>query len=249
MMRDAYSKTSDTASLNRITLTQRNIQHEIYKFYKEHLYPLQPIPSFRHTLMWALQSQKYIMCWQFSFNGQMNWTAAEANWRLLMDPTAAMKYDIVEAAAFMSKDRTGRPPEWANDDYTGLDFMSVCMTAAEQQEEADVAEQQRRDADAQAHAPSSVPDSVPESFDLNDIVSRLNDIVANQPDDDDDHDDDDDDNWSGYGGAPPGAPPAYRAREAAALAEEESEDDAPIVRPRRPRYLDSLFDDEAAEAS
>ena len=47
----------------------------------------------------------------------------------------------------------------------------------------------------------------------------------------------------------PGAPPAYRAREAAALAEEQSEDDEPVVRPRRPRYLDSLFDDEAAEAS
>ena len=103
--------------MNRIQLTQRNIMNEVFKFYREHLHPLNPIPSFRHTLMWAMQSQKYVLSWQFSFSGQMNWTAAEANWLLIMDPTAASKHDVIESAVFISAERRGaRPGTWADDE-------------------------------------------------------------------------------------------------------------------------------------
>ena len=76
--------------------------NEAFEFYREHLHPLNPIPSFRHTAMWAMQSQTYVLSWQFSFSGQMNWSAAEANWLLIMDPTAASKYDAIESAVFKS---------------------------------------------------------------------------------------------------------------------------------------------------
>ena len=69
LYREAYKKKSDVMALNKITLTQKNCQYEMFKFYKEHLHPLSPIPSFRHMLMWALQSSLYVMDWQFSFNG------------------------------------------------------------------------------------------------------------------------------------------------------------------------------------
>ena len=86
-----------------------------------------------------MQSQKYVLSWQFSFSGQMNWTAAEANWLLIMDATAASKYDVIESAMPISADKRGaRPGAWADDEYTGIDFMTVMvmMTAADQHDEA-----------------------------------------------------------------------------------------------------------------
>jgi hypothetical protein len=62
-MRDAYLKKSDMLTLDKVTLTKRNIMNEMFNFYREHLHPLTPIPSFRHTLMWALQS------WSFGETG------------------------------------------------------------------------------------------------------------------------------------------------------------------------------------
>ena len=106
-------------SINKITLTQKNYQYETFKLYKEHLHlhPLSPKPSLRHMPMWAIQSSCYVMGWQFSFNGQLNWIAAEANWRLLMEPSAAMNYEIADAACFVQEHRGGRPGEWANGIY------------------------------------------------------------------------------------------------------------------------------------
>ena len=136
-MRDAYKKQSDVIGMNRIQLTQRNIMNEVFKFYREHIHPLDPFPSFRYTLIWAMQSQKYLLSWQFSFSGQMNWIAAEANWRLIMDPTAASKYGVIESAVFISAERRGaRPRSWADDEHTGIDFMTLMMTAVDQHEEA-----------------------------------------------------------------------------------------------------------------
>ena len=142
LYREAYKKKSDVMTLNKITLTQKNCQYEMFKFYKEHLHPLSPIPSLRHMLMWALQSSMYVMGWQFSFNGQLNWTAAEANWRLLMEPIAATNYEIIEAACFVGEHRGGRPGPWADDVYTGVSWADVCMTARDQQ---DAAEEERDD--------------------------------------------------------------------------------------------------------
>ena len=56
------------------------------------------------------------MGWQFSFNGQLNWTAAEANWRLLMEPVAATNYgnpdDDEEACSPFGTAPPGAPPAY-----------------------------------------------------------------------------------------------------------------------------------------
>ena len=77
-MRDAYKKQSDCLSFNKLTLTPRNIRNEMFKFYREHLHPLEA-PSFRHTLQWALQTDKYVLNWQFDFGTQLNLAAVEAS--------------------------------------------------------------------------------------------------------------------------------------------------------------------------
>ena len=97
-------------------------------------------------LMWAIQSLCFVMGWQFSFNSQLNWIAAEANWRLVTEPSAAMDYEIVEAACFVQEHRGGRPGQWANVIYTGKSWADMCMTARDQQ---DAAEQEREDTDGE----------------------------------------------------------------------------------------------------
>ena len=42
-MRDSYHREADTVSRNRIILTPRNVMDEVFKFYREHLYPITPI--------------------------------------------------------------------------------------------------------------------------------------------------------------------------------------------------------------
>ena len=240
-MRDAYSKKSDTLTLDKVTLTQRNIMNEMFKFYREHLHPLTPIPSFRHTLMWALQSNKYVLCWQFNFNGQMNWNATEANWRLAMDPRASEDYDIVEAAAFVAESRTVRPGTWANDIYVGQDFMAVCMFAREQQdaEFAAQADNGTVNGDVPASPPTpSYPSTPANGIDLDCLAHELAELSTSL------EEADDDDRGSAHGDAPPGAPPEYRAGEANAMAEEESESEQEEP-PRKPRsrYVDDEADD------
>ena len=39
-MRDSYHREADTVSRNRIILTPRNVMNEVFKFYREHLYPI-----------------------------------------------------------------------------------------------------------------------------------------------------------------------------------------------------------------
>ena len=234
LYREAYKKKSDVMTLNKITLTQKNCQYEMFKFYKEHLHPLSPIPSLRHMLMWSLQSSMYVMGWQFSFNGQLNWTAAEANWRLLMEPIAATNYEIIEAACFVGEHRGGRPGPWADDVYTGVSWTDVCMTARDQQ---DAAEEERDDVgddDLEINTPRQMMHLTQgdESafLDLNEFAVELDSALENHDEDDDP--DDDEAAWSPFGTAPPGAPPAYRAGEANAMAAEQS-DDEPACRTRR----------------
>ena len=198
-------------------------------------------------LMWALQSSMYIMGWQFSFMGQLNWSAAEANWRLVMDPLAATNYEIVEAACFISEHRGGRPGDWASDVYTGVSWVDVCMTARDQQEAAEDEEGDVGDDDFETNTPHDVaPEQRDESayLDLSELAVELDFVVEHHHEDDDP--DDDEEAWSPYGTAPPGAPPAYRAREANAMAAAESDDEPPDNTPvhQRSRYVL----DEAAES-
>ena len=57
----------DTPDHGKVELTPKNLHKQLFKFYKEHFYPIAPPPSFRHIAMWALQSGQFILNWQFSF--------------------------------------------------------------------------------------------------------------------------------------------------------------------------------------
>jgi hypothetical protein len=195
--------------------------------------------------MWALQSNKYVLSWQFNFNGQMNWNATEANWRLAMDPRASEDYDIVEAAAFVAESRTVRPGTWANDIYVGQDFMAVCMFAREQQdaEFAAQADNGTVNGDVPARSPTPEYPSTPANgIDLDCLAHDLAQLSTELETELDDADDGD--GASAHGDAPPGAPPAYRAAEANAMAEEESDSEQEEA-PRKPRsrYIDDEADD------
>ena len=61
---------------------------------------LEPIPNFRHVLQWMLSSEQYSINWSFLFGKQMSWRAAEANWRLITHPKAALEWETVKAAVF-----------------------------------------------------------------------------------------------------------------------------------------------------
>ena len=128
------------------------------------------------------------------------------------------------------------------------------MTARDQQ---DAAEQEREDTDGEfndlpdqhGQTRDDPPHVSDESalLDLNSFAAELNTALENHDEDDDPEDDDA--ARSPFGAPPPGAPPAYRAVEAHAMAEEQSDDEPTAAqRPIRHRYLDGLFDDEAAKS-
>ena len=150
-----------------------------------------------------------------------------------MDPTAASKYGVIESAVFISAERRGaRPGTWADDEYTGIDFMTLMMTAVDQHEEANA---QRDEAENPDYNDA---DSVPEvdEFDLTEFAVELEAVVKGASGSEEAEDSDGDDGATAHGGAPPGAPPDYRAREAAAMAEEESESESEQKQaPRKPR--------------
>ena len=139
-MREAYNRQSDSLGFNKVQLTPRNIRNEVFKFYREHLHPLKPSPSFKHCLMWALQSQQFTLNWQFDFTHQLNYAAVEANWRLALDPSAADKEGIVFAAAFAPEKRGTPPGDWHIDHYDGVDFHTACLSAMDQREDANSAQ-------------------------------------------------------------------------------------------------------------
>jgi len=60
---------------------------EVCKFYRENLFPIEPPPSFRNVLMWALQKEGRV-CAELAIRGREageHWAAAaEAIWALLM---------------------------------------------------------------------------------------------------------------------------------------------------------------------
>jgi len=195
--------------------------------------------------MWALQSNKYVLSWQFNFNGQGSWNATEANWRLAMDPRAAEDYGIAEAATFVAESRTVRPGKWSNDMYVGKDLMTVCMFAREQQdaEFAAQADNGTVNGGVPARPPTPAYPSTPANgIDLDCLADELAELATELEAVAEDADGDD--GVSAHGAAPPGAPLDYRAGEANAMAEEES-DREQEERPRKPRsrYIDDEADD------
>ena len=132
----------------------------------------------------GLQTGGYCLNWQFDFNTQMNWSAVEANWQLAVNPRAAENYAVVEAAAFRSEKPCQRPGDWADDEYTGVAFSSVCTMALDLREDERNADMQANIADEQAH--HRARESNGESTDLNAIAIELADLVDARGDDDDD---------------------------------------------------------------
>ena len=71
---------------------------QLYKFYKEHLHPIEPPPSFKLVLMWALQTGNYSINWNFYFGKQISYAAAEATWAIMLNANSAKDWDVVKAA-------------------------------------------------------------------------------------------------------------------------------------------------------
>ena len=231
-MREAYNRQSDSLGFNKIQLTPRNIRNEVFKFYREHLHPLKPSPSFKHCLMWAMQSQQYTLNWQFDFTHQLNYAAVEANWRLALDPSAADKVEIVFAAAFAPEKRGAPPGDWLNEHYTGIDFHTVCLTAMDQREDANNAQMEdmlARDRDTTAAIP-------PDEFDLTDTIDFLDGLYVSEHASDTDHAPDDT-------GRPAGMQPEYRDDEATRQAEREEDEE--YFRDQPPPERNRYADDEA----
>jgi hypothetical protein len=100
-MRDSFDDKKDE-------ITPKNMIRLLYRFYKENLYPMDPIPSFRHVLMWAIQSGDFDVNYSFFFNKQVSFASAEAAWRLRVDPQQyGLNWDVVSAAMAV-KDATSR---------------------------------------------------------------------------------------------------------------------------------------------
>ena len=158
----------------------------MFKFYRAHLHPPEA-PSFRNTLQWALQTDKYVLNWQFDFGTQLNLCAVEASWRLALDSSAAKDMAIVEAAAFVPEKRGVAPGSWADGMYTGLSFDQVCMTAMDARE--DLNERMQRTMDEEHTAAQPAPDDYSTTgdsttLDLGDLAAQLHEIASRQDDDD-----------------------------------------------------------------
>ena len=191
-MRDAYKQQSDCLSFNKLTLAPRNIRSEMFKFYREHLHPLEA-PSFRRFAtpcngLCALQTGKYVLNWQFDFGTQLNLCAVEASWRLALDSSAAKDMAIAEAAAFVPEKRGVAPGSWADGNCTGLPFDQVYRTAMDAREDLNN-ERMQRTMDDEHTAAQPAPDDYSTtgdltSLDLGDLAAQLHGIASRQVDND-----------------------------------------------------------------
>ena len=107
--------------------------------YKENFSPPEPIPSFKHVLMWALQSGEYEINFSFFFSKQVSWASAEAAWRLRLDPQeAAPNCGIVRSAMVdtgIRPDQRHTPGSWAEDGYDTDEYDTLRVRTMQQREE------------------------------------------------------------------------------------------------------------------
>ena len=142
--------------------------------------------------MWALQSGQFILNWQFSFDKQVNWPAAEANWALMVrGETSAQEWGIVRAAMFNS--RSADPGGWAHDCYEDGDMGRLATKATELREEMNEDRVQRM-IDAEANSgggfsphPTARPvqraSSASDPYDVGRLAAQLNSVVVENDDD------------------------------------------------------------------
>ena len=120
-----------------------------------------------------------------------------------MDPTAASSNcDGIKSAVFISAERRGaRPGNRADGEYTGIGFMTVMMTAADQHEEANAQRDEAENPEFDgANAANSVP--VVGEFDLSEFAVELEAVVGGASDSEGE-DSDGDDGAAAYGADPP----------------------------------------------
>ena len=100
----------------------------------------EPIPNFRHVLMWMLSSEQYTLNFSFVFGKQMSWRAAEANWRLITRPKAALDWDTVKAAVFdtglkVSEKHDANMMDDLDDGYATDEYEDLIMKSHDLQQE------------------------------------------------------------------------------------------------------------------
>ena len=154
-LKTAISQLSDTPDKGKDELSPKNIMKQMYKFYKEHLHPIEPPPSFRLVLMWALQTGQYSINWNFYFGKQISFAAAEATWAMMLNANKAKDWDIVKAALVDVGERAQErhvPADWCADNYEEDEFESLSMKAAG---ERDAANDARLDRMADVETPAA----------------------------------------------------------------------------------------------
>ena len=122
----SLAQAADVPDFNKNELNQKNCLRTLFKFYKEHLYPINPIPTFKHVLTWALQTGEFSINWQFSCGRQFNWEAAEANWKLMIEPENC-GWEIVKLAMIDPK-CTDPDCRLFSDPYENANFQILCAT-------------------------------------------------------------------------------------------------------------------------
>ena len=175
---------------NKEELTPKNLMKTLFKFYQEYLSPLEPVPSFRHVLMWALQTGEYSINWNFITGRKISWAAAEATWRLMLDPTAAKDWDVVQAAMVnvgLKPEEEHKPlNEFMNDGYNSDQFDELRVRIADEREQANddrLENMQNDDEERARNHPQTQPgvrgrDSQAEIVDHdNDIMTELTDYL------------------------------------------------------------------------
>ena len=125
---------------NKTELTPKNIMNQMYKFYKQTLHPLPADyekPNFKHVLLWALQTGEYSINWNFTFDKQLNWSATEAKWRLMLDAEEA-DWSMVQKLMFNTGENASdrHDGSWARDGYgdSKSEFEHLAVKAKEQKD-------------------------------------------------------------------------------------------------------------------
>ena len=239
---------------------------EVYKFYREHLFPIEPPPSFRNVLMWALQKGGFVLSWQFAFEKQANWAAAEAIWALMVAPEKCSgNWDVIRAAAFSS--RSGEPDPGCMGSYADDAFGSLCMRASDLRDERNEEQLERlNEAESNVPPPTRAPASA--AFDVGALAAHLNSVEKSDEPGDFEFEDNRNDaqqreapGYEPYRDFDPFAPadglPCYAEATARRQAAAESEDDddgglseteSEKRRARARRGVRRFLDDEAEES-
>ena len=214
--------------------------------------------------MWALQKGGFVLSWQFAFEKQANWAAAEAIWALMVAPeTSSSSWDIVRAAAFSN--RSADPDPHCMHPYPDGAFDSLCMQASDLRDERNEEQLQRlNESESNVLPPPPLPPGS-SAFDVDALAAHLSTVEKGDEPGDFGLDEDDvpqdapgfDPNRDFDPFAPADGLPCYAEATARRQAAAESEDDddgglseteSEKRRARARRGVRRFLDDEAEES-